>query len=432
MPGIFETIVAPITGLERAAVAVVRLSGPDSWQITGKVFPLPERPVARHAYYGRFTYGDDGLVTLFQSDASYTGDESAEMSVHGSPASVQALVQACLSAGARRAEPGEFTQRAFLNGRLDLTQAEAVHETVLAETDAQLRSANLLREGALRSRVEGLVQVLFGLLASVEAVVDFSEEIGALDRSSAEQIVGGALREVELLLATAGNGRILRRGYRIALVGPPNAGKSSLLNALLGSERSIVTPVPGTTRDFVEERADFAGVPVVLTDTAGLRETEDQVEKLGVSRSREVASAADEVWYVYDGSLGWTAEDAAAAESLQATVLKNKCDLVVKDGPGKAISATTREGLAELVEGVRSRFEKVGSQGLSINDRHERELRAAHEALQLARQTLEHDQPDDLLSVSLQSAIQSLGRITGETADEDMVTRIFRDFCIGK
>lgn len=443
MPTPFDTIVAPITGTENAAVAVVRVSGAEAWEIAGKVFrPWPETPQPRFALYGHFVTGDDGLALPFAEDHSYTGDQAVELSVHGSRASVQALVEACLHAGARMARPGEFTERAFLNGRLDLTQAEGVRDTVEALTQTQLRQANLLREGSLRDQVRHIRSEVEGVLAAVEASVDFSEEIGDLDRPAAVAQLGVAIQELDRLLLTQDAGRILRRGYRIAIVGPPNAGKSSLLNALLGYDRSIVTEIPGTTRDFVEERVDLGGVPCVLTDTAGLRETVDRVESMGVERTHRVAEAADEVWYVVDGTVGLTPEDEAAMEALDrpVVVVWNKADLLHPDRSYRTyktycaypVSALTRQNLDRLIAHVKSKVESNAAESVWINDRHAPLLQSARQCIDDAAKTLGQDLPFDLASVHLQAALADLGQITGETADANVLDAIFRNFCIGK
>lgn len=431
---LFDTIVAPITGTQAAAVAVIRVSGNNALEVAAKVFPsLPPAPEYRHAFYGTFTNGDDGILLLFESGHSYTGEATAEMSIHGSRASVASLLAECRKAGARDAEPGEFTQRAFLNGRLDLTQAEAVRDTIEAETQAQLRMASLLREGALRNELSELRDRLVGQIAAIEASVDFSEEVGDLDKPRAIEALSQVQGKLERLLATANAGRLLRSGLRIAIVGPPNAGKSSLLNRLLGSDRAIVSEIPGTTRDFVEEALDLAGLPVVLTDTAGLRKTSDPVERTGVERALKIAAAADEVWYVYDLAAGWTAEDEALRSRLArpTVTLANKSDLpTTNKAQGLRVSAQTGEGLDELIETFARRVQDMPA--VAIDMRHEEPLKATIEAVKESVQTLGSERPVDLASISLREAVHELGTITGETATPDMIERIFRDFCIGK
>jgi tRNA modification GTPase len=423
----FDTIVAPITGAPPAAVAWLRLSGPDAWRIAGEVFqPWPASPEPRRAIYGHWRHGDDGLALPFPAVGSYTGEEAVEISLHGSRASLQSAVEACFAAGARMAQPGEFTERAFLNGRLDLTQAEAVRETIDALTEAQLREANRNREGALRREVESLRNVALRLRAAVEASVDFSEEVGEFDREEGDRRLAEVAARLDTLIQTAQVGRILRQGLRIAIVGPPNAGKSSLLNALLGTERAIVTPIPGTTRDYVEESADFDGFPVVLIDTAGLRETEDPIEAIGVQRSRAQAAQADVVWFVYDAS---EPKPSIPDFGPPVVVVANKADLAPANGD-LGVSAHTRKGLEELVASVAAYFNRAP--GPTVSPRVADLLRRAAGEVTEARAHLRTDAPDDLLSVLLSEVVATLGEVTGEAASPDMVAQIFQDFCVGK
>lgn len=429
-----DTIVAPITA-SGGAVAVLRISGPDSYRIGAAL--CENRPSLRQprvAVYTALANGDDGIAVVFEEGRSYTGDAVVELSCHGSPASVGSLLDLAVAAGARLAEPGEFTQRAFLNGRLDLTQAEGVRDTVAAQTEAQFRSANNQRRGALRGSIETIRQALLKLLVAVEASTDFSEEIGDLDAEAAAHELERAKTEVEALLSTARSGRILRQGLRIAIVGRPNAGKSSLLNALLRSDRAIVHSSPGTTRDFVEELADLGGLPAVLIDTAGLRETADPVESEGVARTIRLAAGADVVWFVYDSAVGWTQEDERELSALgrDATIVANKADLRATQAKGISVSALEGAGLDGLVAATKSAVAFSDNAGMAISPRVAVELAVALEAIESAISTIQSEMPDDLLTVNLREAIEALGRVTGETASPDLVERIFHDFCIGK
>ena len=428
-----DTIVAPITA-SGGAVAVVRVSGPEAWAVAKGVFlGWPDPVEARRAVYGTFSTGDDGLALPFAEGASYTGEQSVELSIHGSPASLTALVEACKAGGARMAEPGEFTLRAFMNGRIDLTQAEGVRDTVMAQTDAQLRQANLLRDGALRDSVSEIRESVVSVLVAVEASTDFSEEIGELDRGKARCDCEAAITRIAQLLETADTARLTRQGACIAIAGLPNAGKSSLLNAVLKSDRAIVAEAPGTTRDTVEESVSIGGVLCILVDTAGLRDSDDAVERQGVERSRFAVSNADQVWYVYDSSVGWTVEDDRQLAQIDAesVVVANKIDLGGDVEHGVPVSAKTGAGLPGLLERAGGLVAN-GERPALVNQRHTPLLKSASEALSCTMKTLAGGLPDDLAAVDLQAAIRALGEITGETAAPDVIDRVFHDFCIGK
>lgn len=428
-----DTIVAPITAVG-GAVAVVRVSGSAAWEVASRVFrDWPERPESHRAVYGTFSNGDDGVALPFAVGRSYTGEESVELSVHGSAASVRALVEACVRSGARVAEPGEFTLRAFMNGRMDLTQAEGVRDTVEAQTDAQLRQANLLREGALRNAVAEIRSKLEGVLTAVEASTDFSEEIGEMDRTSGAVMCRVASSQIDALLATEPASRLVREGATVVIAGLPNAGKSSLLNKLIGSDRAIVTDVPGTTRDTIEESLSLDGALVRLVDTAGLRESEEPVETLGVERTRQAIEGADFVLHVYDAARGWLPEDSAITCALDQpyVIVANKSDLA-RSEKGVAVSCATGEGVPEVIAALNGLVSALSRDSGLVNRRHAEQLREAKSALGRAVETLHSELPTDLAAVDLQSAIRSLGEITGETASSDVIERIFRDFCIGK
>lgn len=431
-----DVIIAPITATG-GAVALVRLSGAGSWELARKVFaPLPSAP--RTSTYGRLAYrsrslgpvGDDGLATLFAEGHSYTGEESVELSVHGSPASVRLLVETCVELGARPAKPGEFTLRAFMNGRLDLTQAEGVAASVEALSDAQLRQGELLRQGKLKSRVQHVRDSVVEVLAAVEAATDFEEETGPLDRAKWAGRLEGLEATLCGLCQDAEAGRLVREGVTVVLLGLPNAGKSSLFNALCGSDRAIVTPHPGTTRDLVEAEVQLGGNLFRLIDTAGLREASDDAETMGVERSRHSASNADVVVYCFDGTVGWTTRDADECPD-GALKVTTKSDLATPPAGYLAVSATTGAGVerlrVELAHGC------GGSESGLVLPRHAPLLGAACGSLAKARATLDSTHlPSDLAAVHLQASLRSLGEVTGETATPDMLDEIFSRFCVGK
>lgn len=438
MSGLSDIICAPITGPMRAPVAIIRVSGTRSWEIAKKIFaPLPDVVKARHAYYGEVLVGgrkfDDGMLVLFEEGQSYTEEESFEISCHGSPQIVRTLMEEIVSRGARIARPGEFTERAFLNGRIDLTQAEAIREAIESATDAQVRRANLLREGRLARTVGEIEDEIGRVLALAEATVDFSEEIGELDRDSTVNSIIQIIQRIDGLLARRHSARLIRDGMRIALVGRPNVGKSSLMNALLGLDRAIVTPVPGTTRDTIEETVSIRGLPVVLTDTAGLRATDDPVEKIGVERSRKAIETADEVWFVFEAHCGVNEEDRQLLAEIGRGVLMvgNKADLGTVGEGTIEVSAITGMGIENLEGHVMEAFESSSELPLT-NDRHHADLDETKTALQHAAETLTGDLPTDLACVDLRGAIQAIGRITGTTATDEVLDRVFQDFCVGK
>lgn len=424
-----DTIVAPITATG-GAVAVVRVSGDQAWEVAKTVAQASPRP--GRAQYVRYLHGDDGLATLFPAGRSYTGEETAELSCHGSPAAVRALVEACVRAGARLAGPGEFSLRAFMAGRLDLTQAEGVRDLVAARTQAQLRQAGLLREGKLLDYVSKLRDSLIGAIATVEASVDFSDEVGEPDREAIATTLSEALETIEALLASGVGARIVREGFSVAIAGLPNAGKSSLFNAVLGADRAIVTALPGTTRDTLEETLELDGLAVRLLDTAGLRESPDEAESLGVARARETTAQADAVWYVYDRSAGWSEND--RLPDRPTILIANKADLPAAANQPEgalAVSATTGAGILALLTATVALAGSQGADGL-VNRRHVPLLEEAASAVREARHALVSEAPYDLATVCMRSAVRALGEITGETASPDIVARVFRDFCVGK
>lgn len=440
MNSLADTIVAPITGGGKSAVGVLRLSGSIAWEIASKVFNKWPRDVESHkAIYGRFVTGDDGLALPFEKSRGYTGEESVEFSIHGSPASMRTLIEACIVNGARFAEPGEFTYRAFMNGRLDLTQAEAVRETIESETSLQLNAANQLRQGVLSDIVRRMIDHLSKEMAAIEASVDFSEEIGEYDLSSGMTVFESVLATLDQLLGTAEVGSLLTEGIRIVIVGQPNAGKSSLLNALLGHERAIVTHYPGTTRDSIDATCELGGFKVILTDTAGLRETEDPIETLGVARSLEAAQKADFIWFLYDASLSWTKADQelfVTFENLLPTErvwkIATKSDLVEGTTESLTVSTLNLSGIKELGDKLTQVLGVQELPSVTIRSRHLPLLLEAKEILQMLGEGAANGIPDDVLVTALRATISCLGEVNGDGVQADTLDRLFSDFCIGK
>lgn len=436
-----DTIAAVSTPPGEGAVALIRISGPDSFVILDKVFRQHGAGlVPRRATFGEIVDGgtvvDQVLTTVFRAPASYTGEDMAEIGCHGGILLAAHVLELVLRAGARAAEPGEFTHRAFLNGKIDLTQAEAVMDIISARTPLALRSAAEQLRGRLGDEIAGIRADILQTVAHVEAWIDFPEE--GIDPATGtfllEKIASSGGR-VEALLATADDGRILREGVRVAIVGRPNAGKSSLLNRLLGMDRAIVSPVPGTTRDTIEETACLRGILFRLTDTAGLRDTDDAVELEGVARARQAIERADLVLHVIDV----TAAGGDAALGEREIVVANKCDLLSDAAiPYGAlpVSSLSGDGFPTLIDAmVREtcgRHLASGQSLAAVNARHKALLESAVASLQAAAVLVRANEPPELAALELRAALDSVGRIIGAADTEEILGEIFGTFCIGK
>jgi len=431
-----DVIVAPATPPGVSAVAVLRLSGPAgrALAVARRLAPqLPERPPPREALLCRLVADgrevDEALVLFFPAPRSSTGEEVVELHPHGSPAIVEALLAAAREAGARPARPGEFTRRALAHGKLDLAQAEGIAALAAAEDRGVARRAFGLVQGELTRRVTAVREELLDALAELEATLDFPEDMGLRDAAG----TAGRLFELKriLLELLAGSaGAPAERRPVVVLAGRPNAGKSTLFNALLGRDRVIVTPVPGTTRDAVAETVRIGERSVRLVDTAGLRSTDDQVERIGVDVARRAAAGADLLLYLVDGRAPASEEDVAALETLRpAVVVRTKSDLWGGGEEGLAVSAETGEGMDALRRLVAERLSGTECEGeLPALERHRQALAAAAEALAEAAALSE----EPLMAAALRRALHALGEITGETASEELLDRIFARFCIGK
>ena len=454
-----EPIAAIATGAVRSAIGILRLSGEGCIQALSALFQpddgrrLEDHP-PRRLILGRLRDGegrvlDHCLATLSRAPHSYTGEDTAELQCHGSPAVLHAALDALSGLGVRQARPGEFTRRAFLNGRMDLTQAEAVIDLIDAQTAAAARSAAGQLAGAISRRIDGVYQPLVDLLAHFHAVLDYpDEDIDPFEAREIARTVAAAEGQLAALLSTVRRGRQLTRGVACAIVGRPNAGKSSLLNALVGYDRAIVPDIPGTTRDTVEESVTLGGTLLRLIDTAGLRDSGDPVERLGVERSRAAMEAAELILVLVDGSAPFEEEDAgllARAMELAPTILViTKADLpsgpvpflnLPQLPPQVSLSARTGAGLDELEQAVAALFPpEAGLEdgAMLTNARQTEAAERAARALASARAGLESGMTPDAVLTDVEEALSALGEITGKTVREDVTARIFERFCVGK
>ena len=450
-----DTIAAIATGAQLAAIGVVRLSGEDAIALADRLFsPLHGGPMrtqeSRRLVYGELRDQNGALLdlclcTVSRAPHSYTGEDTAEFQCHGSPIVLRSVLEALFALGARQAGPGEFTKRAFLNGKLELSAAEAVADLIDAETAESARNAAGQLSGAIARRIEAVYAALADISAHFHAVLDYpDEDIEDFTLARYVDTLDTARRELRALLATFARGRLLREGVPTAIVGRPNAGKSSLMNALLGYDRAIVTAVPGTTRDTIEEKLRLGGQLLRLTDTAGIRDTDDPVEALGVRRSRAALENAALVLAVVDGSADFTDEDAEilrlAEQAPKALVLLSKDDLTRKTTalptalPVIPISVVSGEGFAALEEAVRGLFPlpAVPAGEILTNARQAEAVERALEAMESAQAAMAGGQTPDIVLTETESAMTALGELTGRNLREDVTNRIFQRFCVGK
>ena len=453
-----DTIASIASGLTHSGIGIIRISGPEALAVADRVFrmrrgTLSEQP-ANTVHYGYVYDGenrlDECLAVVMRAPHSYTAEDVAEIQCHGGPLVMRNILDTILRSGARNAEPGEFTKRAFLNGRIDLSQAEAVMNIIQAQNDAAaLASVNQIH-GSLSREIREIRGEILEETAYIEAALDDPEHI-SLEGYSArlKPILATIQYRVRHLIDTADEGRRIVDGIRTVILGRPNAGKSSLLNTLLGEERAIVTNIPGTTRDTLEETINMGGFSLRLVDTAGIRSTEDAVEKIGVERARKQAEQADLIIYIVDSSEQLDENDREIIGMLtgkRALVLMNKIDLksVLDEEylhketglPVLAISAKEGTGIGRLKEEIRKLFDMgeihAGEENIILNLRHKEALLQAERSLQLVENSLSQGMPEDFLTIDLMDAYISLGRILGEEMEEDLIDEIFSKFCMGK
>ena len=455
-----NTIAAIATAIvpQQGSVGIVRMSGSESMIIAKTLFHAPGKQIweshrilygyIRHPQTGQLI--DEALLLIMKAPRSYTREDVVEFHCHGGIIAIQQVLQLCIEAGAGLAQPGEFTLRAFLNGRLDLTQAESIADLVGSQSPAAAQVALAGLQGKLASPIRQLRASCLDILAEIEARIDFEEDLPPLDESEISQKVDSILVDLSRVLGTASRGELLRTGLKVAIIGRPNVGKSSLLNAWSRSDRAIVTDLPGTTRDVVESQLVVGGIPVQVLDTAGIRETEDRVEKIGVERSCRAAESADLVLLTIDGQAGWTELDEVIYQQVKncsLVLIINKIDLVqpeliksifypetIKNVVTTA--AINNQGIEELEAAIINavNFGNVQAENLdfAVNQRQAAALTRAKVALEQCLNTIKNNLPLDFWTIDLRGAIYALGEVTGEDVTESVLDRIFSRFCIGK
>lgn len=446
-----KTIAAISSGMTTSGIGIIRISGDDAVIIADRIF-LGEKSLSECAShtvnYGIIKDGeekiDEAIVLIMKAPRSFTGEDVVEIQCHGGPYVMKKVLEAALSAGASLAEPGEFTKRAFLNGKIDLSQAEAVMSLIESKSDYALKASFAQLRGTVSREISDIRAKIIYDTAYLEAALDDPEHISL--EGYGERLSGtilGARKRISTLIKKAEEGRVLREGIKTVILGKPNAGKSTLLNMILGEERAIVTSVPGTTRDTLEESARMGDVVLKLVDTAGIRQTKDEVEKIGVDRALMEAKEADLVFYVVDSEVGLGADEIERINSLdKAIVIYNKSDICMAEADRDIkhayvrLSAKCGDGLEELTKLVGEMFyaEEIysGEELMVANSRHKELLSAALLSLDKVEEGLKVGVPEDLLTVDLMDAYNTLGLITGETASEALADEIFDKFCMGK
>lgn len=453
-----STIAAISTAPGIGGIGIIRMSGENCFEILEKIFKQKKYQDIKDIRGYSIKYGnivdeeqiiDEVLVSYFKAPNSYTAENMCEINSHGGIIIMNKILDLCIKNGANLAEPGEFTKRAFLNGRMDLSQAEAVIDVINAKTDKEAKISLEQLKGNLSEKITKIRRIIISVMADIEATIDYPEyDLEEVTNAKILKILG----EVDILLDSLEksfyNGKILREGISTAIIGRPNAGKSSLLNVILNEERAIVTDIEGTTRDTIEEYISVDGVPLKIIDTAGIRNANDEVEKIGVKKAKEIAEKSDIVIAIFDVNRELNEEDESILKLLEnknAIIILNKIDLEKKidmkkinylNKPIVEISTKTRDGIDKLYEEISNMFKlkEIANDGETIvcNVRHKNIIINSRRNLNKARETIKNNMPIDIISTYLKEIIEELGKITGETVTEDVISEIFSKFCLGK
>lgn len=454
-----DTIAAIATAMSNSGIGIIRISGEEAFSVIRRIFRMKngkkiEEAKSHTVHYGHIYDGDEMidevLVLIMKGPHSYTAEDTVEIDCHGGVLMMKKILETVIKYGARPAEPGEFTKRAFLNGRIDLSQAEAVIDVIHAKNQYALKSSVSQLNGGVSRKIRDLRERILYQIAFIESALDDPEHI-SLDGYDEEllALLDPMIEEIRHLLDSADNGKVMTEGVKTVILGKPNAGKSSLMNVLVGEERAIVTDIAGTTRDTLEEHIRLQGISLNVVDTAGIRETEDIVEQIGVSRAKSIADEADLIIYVVDASVPLDDNDAKIMELIRdkkAVVLLNKTDLEVQVSKEEleartghkvlAVSAKEILGIEELEQEIKSMFYQgeidFNDEVYITNVRHKAALEEAYESVCMVKQSVEEGMPEDFYSIDLMNAYERLGSILGEAVEDDLVNEIFRKFCMGK
>jgi len=446
-----SAIIAVATPVGASGIGIVRMSGSHSLQIAQKIYRSKKEIKPNKISFGKVVNPDtektiDEIVLLyFKAPYSFTGEDTIEFHCHGNPYIMDKVLDLCLKNGAKLAERGEFTKTAFLNGKIDLTQAEGIYDLINSKTSVSMLSATEQMEGKFSSRIKNIRTKLIKALSHIEAIIDFPDEIDDEPASNFYPIIENSLEEINIFISTADAGKLYREGVNIAIIGKPNVGKSSLLNALLRTDRAIVTDIPGTTRDTLEEYLNIKGVPIRIIDTAGLRHTEDKIEKIGIERSQASINQAQLVLFILDAVSTISKEERELIEKIKeekpVILVVNKIDLtdnfkLPQDFKDIVfISAMFGRGIEKLEEKIYSLLmhgKTDSTLEFNINQRHKEILYRASESLNQALQTTKKNLPLDFLAIDIKSTIVSMGEIIGENVTDEVIEEIFSNFCVGK
>lgn len=451
-----DTITAISTATGNGGIGIVRISGADAIAIADSIFVSPKgkkliSQKSHTIHFGNIVYDnkiiDEVLLSVMRAPNTYTREDIVEINTHGGYRAVTSVLNTVIKAGARMAEPGEFTKRAFLNGRIDLTQAEAVIDIINAKTEASKEAAMKRLEGRLSKNIKNLREKILTMLAHIEAAIAYPEhDDETMTYNMISEGTNDVMAEVDRLIATADTGKIYKEGIKTVILGRPNVGKSSLLNALLEEDRAIVTDIPGTTRDTLEEMINVGGIPLNIIDTAGIRKTDNVIEQIGVEKSKSLAEQADLVLLMFDGNRELADEDRELIEftkNKKVITLVNKLDLdqkidmtSIEDLDPINISVKTDEGIVKIYEKIKAMFIlgdiNINNDVLISGERNRASLVKAKGYLENVIETVENRMPEDFITMDLTEAYQALGEITGEALEEDIIDKIFSEFCLGK